>query len=215
MEVDAAQRRLEAVDKAIGNLVRALELGGDQILSVTARLTELQDEKAALERRLVAAKEADGTHIEMPPDEWIRAQLADLATLLRQNTQQSGLVLRKIVDKVVVRPVLPAGKRRGYGQLRFRIRSWSVLAQVLNGKVSQFALDAACAVGDDGPEFHIDIGGPTRMDRWGPEVVRMRAEGITWKEITRITGLKAANAAVAMKRWLDAQEPPDKTAQQF
>jgi len=38
------------------------------------------------------------------------------------------------------------------------------------------------------------------MDRWGPQIVRWRLEGMTWREISQRTGLKLQNAYVAWRR---------------
>jgi len=55
------------------------------------------------------------------------------------------------------------------------------------------------------PEIQLDLGGPTRCDRWAPEIDTMRKNGIGWRQIGRVTGLGHANASTAWKRWRDAQ----------
>ena len=62
-------------------------------------------------------------------------------------------------------------------------------------------------------QFQIDLGGPSRMDQWGPKIAEMRANGVPWKEIWKITGLGSGPAYVAWKRYVEAQdsrpdEPP-------
>ena len=55
------------------------------------------------------------------------------------------------------------------------------------------------------PEIQLDIGGPTRCDRWAPEIDTMRKEGVSWNQIARVTGISSSNASNVLKRWRDAQ----------
>ncbi|MEI6235708.1 MAG: hypothetical protein WCT04_21845 [Planctomycetota bacterium] len=55
------------------------------------------------------------------------------------------------------------------------------------------------------PEIQLDLGGPTRCDRWAPEIDAMRKSGIGWRQIGRVTGLGSGNASNALKRWREAQ----------
>lgn len=66
------------------------------------------------------------------------------------------------------------------------------------------ALKPADAASGRSEEFVIDLGAPSRMDRWAPQIVRWRQEKVTWKEIAGRTGLRIANAYAAYKRFKDA-----------
>jgi site-specific DNA recombinase len=57
---------------------------------------------------------------------------------------------------------------------------------------------------DPGPEFALDLGESTAMDRWAPAIAGWRAAGVTWEEIVRRTGLDLNRAFVACKRYTAA-----------
>lgn len=61
-----------------------------------------------------------------------------------------------------------------------------------------------------GPEFTLDLGGPTAMDRWAPRIAAWRADGVTWEEIVRRTGMDLNRAYFAWKRHAGATDgsPP-------
>jgi hypothetical protein len=52
------------------------------------------------------------------------------------------------------------------------------------------------------PEFELNLGGPSRMDRLAPKIAELREQGVPWIEIARITGLGAGNAWTAWRRWM-------------
>ena len=121
-----------------------------------------------------------------------------------------AILLRKLFGQVKAYQVFPPGKSRGYIQLRFRVNGWEMLNAVLA---------EICPIGDpsstlpDGQfedgfseELRLDLGGPSRMDRWGPKIAEMRSRGVPWKEIQQITGLGSGPAYVAWKRYVDAQQ---------
>ena len=84
-----------------------------------------------------------------------------------------------------------------------------MLRAVLDGKIPDgiMALLIPDPQGSAGlsDEFQIDLGGPTRMDDWGPKIAEMRARKVPWKEIWKITGLGSGPAYVSWKRYVDAQ----------
>ncbi len=105
--------------------------------------------------------------------------------------------------------MLPPGKERGYAYLRVRINGWEVLRAVLGDKISDATMGLLVPDPDNpegfSDEFQLDLGGPSRMDDWGPKIAEMRAKHTPWKEIWKITGLGSGPAYVAWKRFTDAQ----------
>ncbi len=123
--------------------------------------------------------------------------------------RRAAILLRKLLGKVYAFRVLPPGKERGYAYLRFKVNSWEVLRAVLNGQIPDgiMALLIPNPEGKEGvsDEFQIDLGGPSRMDEWAPKIADMRARGVPWKEIWKITGMGSGPAYVAWKRFVDSQ----------
>jgi hypothetical protein len=95
------------------------------------------------------------------------------------------------------------GKKRGYTQLRFRIRGWEALRLVLGDHLPEGVAAALAPAGEGGlsPEVQLDLGQPTAMDRWAPQIADWRAAGVTWEEIARRTGLDLNRAFLAWKRF--------------
>lgn len=60
---------------------------------------------------------------------------------------------------------------------------------------------ARAAPDDEAPEFTLDLGEPTAMDRWVPRVAGWRAAGVTWEEIVRRTGMDLNRVYVAWTRY--------------
>ncbi|MEI6236570.1 MAG: recombinase family protein, partial [Planctomycetota bacterium] len=202
-EILADQRRLEEAKKKSANLLTAVENGGGQIQVLTQRLADVQTEIVALEGSIAARENRKRAPATLPSADWLQAELSNLPKLLNEGMPQSALLLRKIVERVTVHSIIPPGKKKGWGELEFRINTWNILAEVLGDKLPQSYLPTH-------PEmervFRVPLGGPTRMDRWAPEIISMRQKGMTWKEIGHVTGLKPANAHVAYKRLLAASE---------
>ena len=83
----------------------------------------------------------------------------------------------------------------------------SFVGHVLGGKLPRPVLDVlkpADPASGRSEEFVIDLGEPTRMDRWAPRIAEWRQQGVKWTEISRRTNLKVANAYAAFKRFRDA-----------
>ena len=202
-EILADQRRLEDAKKKSVNLLAAIENGGGQIQILTQRLTEVQTEITALEKSIAARENRKRAPAMLPGTDWLKAELSNLPKLLNDGMPRSALLLRKIVDRITVHSIIPTGKKKGWGELEFQINAWNILAEILGDKLPQSFLPTH-------PEmervFRVPLGGPTRMDRWAPEIISMRQKGKTWKEIGHVTGLKPANAHVAYKRLLAASE---------
>jgi len=57
---------------------------------------------------------------------------------------------------------------------------------------------------DTSPEFTLDLGEPTAMDRWAPRIAAWRAAGVTWVDIVRLTGLDLNRVYLAHKRYTAA-----------
>ena len=207
-EITADEKRLAQLEKQIDNWADSLAEVKSQ--TVASRLAAAEAEAEGLHKRIEHGRQMLAAPVEMPDDAWIAAQLKDLASLIRQEERRAAILLRKILGKVYAYQVLPPGKERGYACLRFKVNGWEVLRAVLDGKIPDgiMALLIPDPQGSAGlsDEFQIDLGGPTRMDDWGPKIAEMRARKVPWREIRKITGLGSGPAYVAWKRYVDAQD---------
>jgi DNA invertase Pin-like site-specific DNA recombinase len=201
-------KQLADVRRRIGNLVAALAEGTLTSAAVQDKLTELEAEARRLQEQLAAYESLRPGEEVLPDDAWLAEQLRQWASGLTVDTARAAAILRQAVGPVTAHAVIAPGKRRGYMQLRFRLRGWEILCTVLGDHLPQgLPVTAKPAEGqrNASPEFVLDLGGPTEMDRWAPQIAAWRAEGVTWEEIVRRTGLDLNRVFVAWKRYTTAQ----------
>jgi hypothetical protein len=103
--------------------------------TIANRLAAAEVEAEDLSTRIEHAHQMLAGPVEMPDDDWIAAQLKDLASLIRQDERRAAILLRKIFGKVYAFQTLPPGKERGYAYLRLRINGWELLRVILDGKI--------------------------------------------------------------------------------
>ena len=219
-ELAAAQKRLAELGKSIDNLVDSIASGRDSE-AVQSRLARDELERDSCRKKIAEMERLLAAPVQIPSDNWIAQRFRGLPDLLRGDIGGTALLLRKLLGKVEVHPVIPTGKSRGWPQLRFCICASAACDVVLQGQMPSGTLSLlANAAGPmaTGHSFDLDVGGPSRMDMWGPRIVEMRAEGMQWKEIWEITGLGSGPAYVAWKRCVEqtsvgdvAHGSPDET----
>jgi hypothetical protein len=193
------------IETEIGNLMKLLRSGMDSP-AIRADLARLESEKSALIPALLELERTPVREDELPDDAWVRGQLADIGSLLKDHPAESVRLLRSIIGTIVAEEVKATGKTRGYTRLCFKIDGWAALAQVLAKKLPVSLLSAlkpANPAGGASEAFVIDLGAPTKMDDWAPKIAQWRKEGVIWSEIARRTGLKMSNAYTAYKRFKD------------
>lgn len=212
-EADADRRRLADLEIQIETLVDNLSRirGGSEAIS--SRLTALE-----VDAEKLRAKLADETAVKklpslIPPAGWLDEQLGDVKSILEEGGVQGAMLLRKLIGKIVVTQVLPPGKSRGYPRLAFRVDAWQAIRSFLPEKVQQALSTSVVLAADGAEEFQIDLGAPTSMDDWAPQIAAWRAAGVPWKEIWEKTGLGSGPAYVCWKRYVDAQKKNASTPQ--
>ncbi len=204
----AESERLADIKRRIGNLVAALADGALISAAVRDTLAELEGDSERLQKRLEGYDSLRRGEAALPDDAWLAEQLQSWAAALNEDAPRAAAVLRQAVGSVTVHAVLAPGKRRGYAQLRFRIRAWETLCAVMGERMSecwQAAANASAGELDPSPEFVLDLGEPTDMDRWAPQIAAWRAQGVRWKEIVGRTGLDLNRAHIAWKRFTTSQ----------
>jgi hypothetical protein len=211
LQVDEAH--LAEVRRRIDNLVSQLEDGGRESPALRRRLDDLEREEKATSGRVEQGRQSLEAAVAMPDDSWIRARLAELSPLLADDRRRAAPLLRRLLGRVTAETVLAPGKVRGYIRLHVSLDARSSLEEVLGGQLPGSVLALAGPANGAGPTaFQIDLGGPSRSDVLAPEIAALRAEGTTWQEIGRITGLGTSNAHKVWKRWTVARQsaPPDR-----
>ena len=119
--------RLVEVKRQIGNLVKVLADG--KLISEATRtmLAELEAESKRLEKRLADYDSLRRGVASLPDDAWLAEQLQRWSAGLNEDTPRAAAILRQALGSVTADAVVAPGKRRGYAQLRFRIRAWDTL----------------------------------------------------------------------------------------
>lgn len=170
------------------------------------RLAQRELEATELRRRIAGADQALGAAAEMPDEAWIREQLRDMASLLAEQKTRAGLLLRRLIGPIEASAVVAPGKKRGFPRLTFRIRAWDLLVIAMEGRISEFVAEMVGGTADslESPEFTIDLGRPSRMAEWAPKIAEMREQGVAWKKIVEITGLRMGPAYETWNRYVKA-----------
>ncbi|QDU19739.1 recombinase family protein [Urbifossiella limnaea] len=196
-------RRADDLDRQIRNLVDALAAGGLSSPAVAARLREAEGEKAEVERRLAGYAAVGSAAVALPDEAWVAARLGEWAARAASAAGPESL-LRLALASAAAEPVIAAGKKRGFVRLRVRVNAWGALAAAAGDSLPATVRHAPAAPADPGPEFSLDLGEPTAMDRWAPAIAEWRAAGVTWEEIVRRTGMDLNRVFVAWKRYTGA-----------
>jgi DNA invertase Pin-like site-specific DNA recombinase len=202
----ADEGRLAELDRQVENLVDQLADGAPESAALRRRLDRLEREAEAVRGRIAEARRVQQAAVAVPDDAWLRAQLADLRPLLADDPRRAAPLLRRFFSAVTAEAVVAPGKRRGFIRLHVRLDAVHVLAEALGGRLPEAVL--AAAVSSTSGElmgFQLDLGEPTRRDVLAPEIAALRARGVTWAEIGRVTGLGTGNAHNVWRRWADAR----------
>jgi DNA invertase Pin-like site-specific DNA recombinase len=194
----------QSIKSLIHQLVKLSSEGLPDSPAMRRELTDTEAQAAELRARVLEGRKFHAAAVTMPADNWIKEQLGNLAQNFREEPRRTALLLRRLLDRVTAESVVAPGKKRGFTRLRIRPRAYAVLKEALVDRIPSALLDTASNCVEEAAEVVLDLGGPTRRDQVAPEVARMRAEGKTWVEIGRVTGLGRGNACNVGKRWSDA-----------
>lgn len=207
-ELAADERQLARLEKEIDNLGECLARG-TQSPTLKHKLDEREEQVESLRKRIEEQKIILTAPVAMPEEEWFQAQLADLVSVLNDDKRQAALFLRRILGKVRAFEIRAPGKKRGYIRLRFRVNAWATLKEALQDLLPDVVIaaiaDETSASDSTSPEFVLDLGQPTRMDKLAPQIVALREQGHTWDEIGRRTGIRPGNAWTVWKRHTSAE----------
>jgi DNA invertase Pin-like site-specific DNA recombinase len=197
-------RRSVELTRQIDNLVDALADGRLSSDAVNARLSKAEAEKAEVDRRLAAYADIGQAVVALPDEAQVMAGLAEWA-VRAASMEGAESLLHMAVESAMAEAVTAPGKKRGFVRLRFRVNSWGVLMASAGRSIpSSMFPELSARDYESAPEFTLDLGAPSKMDRWAPQIVAWREAGVPWKEIVRRTGLDLNRAFIAWKRCVDA-----------
>jgi site-specific DNA recombinase len=203
---DAEQ--LAEVERQVNSLVDALADGKLKSKAVQNRLDVLEEKAEMLQKSLDANQQLMRRAVDLPDDQFLAKQVCDWTKTLGEDLAIAATVLRQAFGRVSAHVIIAPGKKRGFCQLRFCVNGWDALKAVLgdrlpDGLVPFLSVDALGGR-QQSPEFSLDLGQPTDMDLWGPQIVAWRNERVKWKEIVRRTGLDLNRAHIAWERHNEA-----------
>ena len=201
-DLAAAETQLAQTERALCNLVDVLEEGLDSE-AIRQRLRELEAAKSSLAEKVAELQEMRSAPVNMPDEQWVREQLADLAQILQEELPKTAPVLREMLGRVQAEEVKIPGKKRGYSRLRFSIDGWKAIKALLGERLPPAVLAALDEQGSATQELMIDLGSPTRLDTLGPKIVEMRRNRVKWEDIARELNLSLGNAYTAFRRCRD------------
>lgn len=211
LEAEADRRRLSEIGIQIENLIDNMTRSKHNSTAVQDHLANLEEQAATLRLKVEENAKLLSTPPQLPTQAWVMNELANLNSILEEESRAAALLLQKLFGQVKAYAILPPGKERGYVQLRFRFDGWAALREILPSEVIKAVLAQAVSQDElaagDANEFCIDLGAPTRMDEWAPQIAKWRAEGVLWKDICEWTGLGSGPAYETWKRFVDAQKP--------
>ena len=171
------QRQLDKLQATIANLVDQLADGTFDSPAVRGRLREAEEQIESVRKRIDAANKMLTNPIEMPSDEWIADQLRDLPALMLEATPQRRWAAAPHAWQGLGGSRGSARQAAGYSAA-LRIDGLAVLLAALGTKLSITTLAQINRVAHgqgQSDELVLDLGGPSRMDYWGPKIAEMRA----------------------------------------
>ncbi len=137
------ERRLAELNSQIEHLVDQLAGGTAESPALRRRLDKNEQEAEVLRVRLEEGRRARATAIEMPDDEWIRTQLAELPALLADDLDRTSRLLRRLFGRVTAEAILAPGKKRGFMRLHLSVEPLKVLEEALKEKLPESVFAAA------------------------------------------------------------------------
>lgn len=199
---DRDTRRAAELEREVGYLVAAVASGLSSS-AVLKRLQKAESEQAEIDQRLAEYAAVGVAGAVLPDEGWVAMKLGEWVTRAGAGDDPAAL-LQFALSSVAAEPVIAAGKTRGFVRLRFRVNAWAALAAAVGDALPATGLHRPPTSDGADPEFVLDLGAPTAMDRWAPKIAVWRANGVTWAEIAQRTGLDLNRAFVAWKRFTGA-----------
>ena len=124
-ELKLKKAALEKAEDRINNFVRFISEGRGSN-AVAAALEEAEGEEKNLKAAIDAMQASTKDLFQTPPVEWIKHRLANLQEILEKNTEESALVLRRLLGPITLTPTKP-DIGQAYYQLTTKFNSTAIL----------------------------------------------------------------------------------------
>ncbi len=201
--IDADQARLQQIRSKIDNLVDQMATG--QAKAVIAKVKEYEDEAESIETRLRENQQLTRAKVVLPDDRWFAAELARLPTLLEQPSPAMAQLLKRLVIKAEVFESSRATRLKRVLCLRVAVKQSQVMLAVLSDDLRQrlAALNPNWETMTP-TSMEFDLSQPTKTERLGPEIQKLRALGAKNSDIARqlsISTTEVVNMWTRWKRW--------------
>jgi len=204
--VEEGRRKLGDIQKRIDNLVLAISDGLGESKALKTQLLILEREQGELLEQHERLTNETKQEIRIPDDETVADLICEWAHSSVDDPAILAGVFRSAVVPVRVYPVISPGKQRGYPRLVFRVNGWGVLQSAFRDEVNEVTETEKTVDQMSSPEFTLDLGKPTEMDRWAEQIVAWRNEGVKWEEIVERTGMDLNRVCIADKRYREAMK---------
>ena len=204
---------LERIDASIAEskgarskLIRLIEKDeANQVDVIMDRIKELTSQIKVDERERDDVESRQSAMDRFPSMEWIQTKLLDCVTLFESESPESMLLLRRLIKVITVQPVLAVGKKRGFMRLNFEFNRYEAFVNALEQSDGGLWLANLVAPetleGANLTSFAIDLGKQTKVDEWGPKILKMRDSGMKWAEIAKISGIRMGNLCNYYQRY--------------
>lgn len=192
----------KAITASIGNIMVEIERGGGKAAPgiLLDRLQALEAEGKSVDgdlRRLNAMEKRSQT---IASDDWIKAQLSDLAGVFEESKEETAKLFRIFFGKVYVHSIVAPGKKRGHSVISFTPNHKRLVIHVAQlGDVVD--AEAADNVDMGEAEVSIELAGHDKLDKLIPTIDVMRQSGRTWKSICAELGLAESWTNMYYNKW--------------
>jgi site-specific DNA recombinase len=196
--LDELQTQLAGVDRAMENLIDLVSSGGCEIPSVLARLRETERRRTEIVDALAALNRQRPREVDLPPTEELRRIARESFADLAVESREFGELMRKVVDDLYVLPFQLIGGGHPQPKCVFHLNLATLLPDLDAQVVRQLdTLTVKCVV---------DLASAPQYERIREDVVRMRGEGLTEKQIAAMLDVTvtAVQHAASLQRKLDA-----------
>ncbi len=201
--LDALLVRAAEAEKKIANLIRIAERGDELPSAVSQRIRELETDLEGLQGEIRTAKLASQQPQELPTRDSLLADLASMESWLDEDPRELAHVLHAFTNgRIVMTEVIPNGKRRGHFRAAFETNGQLVLSAAAKTPANTNGLGnriVADAVGFQNDSIVIDVVPQSRAEEIADAVLKMRENGVLWKDIQKRFGCGYATSRLAYK----------------
>jgi site-specific DNA recombinase len=200
--LQVVQREIDRLGPKEERLVEAIELG-DDVKVLVAALRDLQSKKSGLEFQMNRLLEHLPPPVELPSADALRKAVQQAFKDLALDSAEFADVMRKIIDKIYVFPVRLCDGGNPVLRAKFEVNLSPYLPEACQLPSLQMPLRR---------DFVVDLFEMPQRAAFREQVVRLRAEGLTERQVAQQLGLTitATQRASALQRLMDSRGLTDR-----